>query len=161
HPRWQRFIIAIAGPAMNVVLAVVVMTGVFAVHYTHPWYLDQPAVISTTLEGSPADKVGLKSGDRIVRIDGIENPTWEKVLYKEALSANQPLNLQIERDHSVFSMTVVPAATHDGGGQAGWDPAEPNTVSDLDPKMPAAKAGLRVGDDVVALNGEVVRSTNA
>src|SRR5262249_17338552 len=114
-----------------------------------------------TLEGSPADKVGLKSGDRIVRIDGIENPTWEKVLYKEALSANQPLNLQIERDHSVFSMTVVPAATHDGGGQAGWGPAEPNTVSDLDPKMPAAKAGLRVGDDVVALNGEVVRSTNA
>src|ERR1039457_5090548 len=32
HPRWQRFVIAVAGPGMNIILAVVVLTGVFMVH---------------------------------------------------------------------------------------------------------------------------------
>src|ERR1700758_3103368 len=44
-PRWQRFIIAIAGPAMNILLAIGLLTGVYMVHYEHPVYLDQPAVI--------------------------------------------------------------------------------------------------------------------
>src|SRR5579864_193574 len=43
HPRWQRFIIAIAGPAMNILLAIVVLTCVFMVRYEHPFFLDQPA----------------------------------------------------------------------------------------------------------------------
>src|SRR5947209_1193171 len=45
HPRWQRFLIAIAGPAMNIILAVVVLTGVYMVHYVHDIYLDQPAQV--------------------------------------------------------------------------------------------------------------------
>src|SRR5215470_17116022 len=36
HPRWQRFLIAIAGPAMNVILAIVVLTGVFRFHHEYP-----------------------------------------------------------------------------------------------------------------------------
>src|SRR6201981_4182293 len=46
HPRWQRFIIAIAGPAMNIVLAVGLLTVVYMVHYETPVFLDKPAVIS-------------------------------------------------------------------------------------------------------------------
>src|SRR5687767_3102445 len=44
HPRWQRFIIAVAGPAMNIVLAVALLTGVYMFHYEHPVWSDQPAV---------------------------------------------------------------------------------------------------------------------
>src|SRR5215472_14654097 len=43
HPRWQRFVIAVAGPAMNILLAVALLTGVFMVRYEHPVYLDQSA----------------------------------------------------------------------------------------------------------------------
>src|SRR6516165_4897191 len=43
HPRWQRLIIALAGPFMNAVLAVALLTGVYMVHYEHDLYLDQPA----------------------------------------------------------------------------------------------------------------------
>src|SRR6185437_9143292 len=43
HPRWQRFIIALAGPLMNVILAVGLLTVVYTVHYEHPAYLDQSA----------------------------------------------------------------------------------------------------------------------
>src|SRR5437660_4936374 len=45
HPRWQRFLIAIAGPAMNIFLAVVVLTGVFMFRHEYPAYLYQPAVL--------------------------------------------------------------------------------------------------------------------
>jgi len=69
HPRWQRFIIAIAGPAMNIILAIGLLTGVYMVRYEHPVYLDQPAVIGWVLENSPAAKAGVVQGDRIVRIE--------------------------------------------------------------------------------------------
>src|SRR6266480_5210486 len=45
HPRWHRFIIAIAGPAMNIFLAVGLLTGVYMVHFEYPIYSDQPAVV--------------------------------------------------------------------------------------------------------------------
>src|SRR3954469_15321128 len=69
HPRWQRFIIALAGPLMNVILAVGLMTVVYMVHYEHPAYLDQPAVIGYVVEGSPVEKAGIVPGDRIIKIE--------------------------------------------------------------------------------------------
>src|ERR687887_879134 len=42
HPRWQRFIIAVAGPAMNILLAFGLLTGVYMVHYEQPISWDQP-----------------------------------------------------------------------------------------------------------------------
>src|SRR5215475_6747416 len=79
HPRWHRFLIAIAGPAMNIMLAVGLLAAVYMVHYEYPVYLDQPAVIAWVKPDSPAAKIGLQAGDRISRIDGIDNPTWEQV----------------------------------------------------------------------------------
>src|ERR1700693_6608688 len=46
HPRWQRFVIAIAGPFMNIVLAVGLLTVVYMVHYEYPAFVDQPGVIA-------------------------------------------------------------------------------------------------------------------
>src|SRR5512132_3218900 len=46
HPRWQRFFIAIAGPAMNIFLAIFLLTVVYMVHYEYPAFVDQPGVIA-------------------------------------------------------------------------------------------------------------------
>src|SRR6195256_5357537 len=46
HPRWHRFIIAIAGPTMNILLAITLLTGVYMVHFEYAISLDQPAVIA-------------------------------------------------------------------------------------------------------------------
>ncbi len=67
HPRWQRLVIAFAGPFMNIMLAIGLLTGVYMVRYEHPVYLDKPAVIGWVLENSPAAKAGFEPGDRIVR----------------------------------------------------------------------------------------------
>src|SRR5437868_4727555 len=45
HPKWQRFVIAIAGPAMNILLAVGLLTTIYMIRYEYPVFLDQPAVI--------------------------------------------------------------------------------------------------------------------
>src|SRR5262244_141794 len=78
HPRWQRFVIAIAGPFMNVVLAVGLLTVVYMVHYEYPAFVDQPGVVAYVKPNSAAQQIGIQPGDRIVRIAGIENPTWEQ-----------------------------------------------------------------------------------
>src|ERR1700730_15346199 len=78
HPRWQRFIIAIAGPFMNIMLAIGLLTFVYMVHYEYPAVLDEPAVIGWVLPDTPAAKAGIQIGDRITRLDGIDNPTWKQ-----------------------------------------------------------------------------------
>jgi len=107
HSRWHRFLIAIAGPSMNIALAIVLLTGVYMVHYEIPVFLDKPAVISWVKADSPAAKAGLESGDRITRIDGVQDPTWEQVYQKVMLSANQPLDITVQRGGSSFHERVA------------------------------------------------------
>src|SRR5216684_2411159 len=108
HPRWQRFIVALAGPAMNVLLAVALLTGVYMVRYERPYSADKPAVIGWVIADSAGAKAGLKVGDRIIRVDGIENPTWEQLEPRIYLSSNQPVTLTILRDGQAIEKTVTP-----------------------------------------------------
>jgi len=161
HPRWQRFIIACAGPAMNILLAVGLLTGVYMVHYEHPVYLDQPAVIGWVLENSPAAKADVQAGDRIVRIDGVQNPTWEDVLLKTVVDSNQPFNVAVQRGNQILEKQIKPEPQGNDPDQyraIGWVQDEPITVTQLEANMPAAKAGIQLGDQVVAINGVAVRS---
>jgi len=67
-PRWQRLIIAFAGPFMNVVLAVGLLAGLFMVHYPKVPTVHSP-LIGYIAPDSAAAKAGLREGDRIVQID--------------------------------------------------------------------------------------------
>jgi regulator of sigma E protease len=159
HPRWQRFVIAIAGPAMNIILAIALLTGVFMVHYEHPLYLDEPAVVGWVMDGSPAAKAGIEQGDRIVRIDGQANPTWEDVLLKVMISTKQPVSVAIQRGPDILEKQIQPEAEgSDEYGTVGCLPDQPVIVTQLESNMPAAKAGLKVGDEIVSVNGTPVRS---
>jgi regulator of sigma E protease len=97
-------------------------------------------------------------GDRITRIDDVQNPNWEQVELKEALNPGQPLDVQIEREGKTIDKTVVPEATGvDRIGYAGWAPKESTvTITDLAPGMPAEKAGLKEGDQIETLDGKPV-----
>jgi regulator of sigma E protease len=158
HPRWHRFLIAIAGPTMNVLLAIFLLTAVYMVHYEYPAVYDQPPVIGWVLKDTAAARAGFEVGDRITRIDGIENPSWEQVQLKEALSPGQPLDVQVNRDGKTLDKTVVPeAAGVDQIGFAGWTPkATSVTITDLVEGMPADKAGLKEGDKILTMDGKPV-----
>jgi len=163
HPRWHRFLIAIAGPSMNILLAIGLLTGVYMFHYEYPAVLDEPAVIGWVLPDTPAAKAGIQVGDRIARLDGIDNPTWKQVDPKEALSPNQPLNVTLERDGKTLEKTIVPEAYGvNQMGYAGWVPKEPSvTVTDLEKGMPAEKAGIKVGDQILSVDGEPIAALEA
>src|SRR4030081_1755617 len=72
HSRWHRFLIAIAGPALNIFLAIFLLTTVYMVHYEYPAVLDEPTVIGWVIKDTPAAKAGFQAGDRLVRIECIQ-----------------------------------------------------------------------------------------
>jgi len=158
HPRWHRFLIAIAGPAMNIMLAIFLLVCVFMVHYEYPAVYDEPTVIGWVMQGTAAAKAGLQPGDRIVGIAGIRNPTWEQVDTREALSPGQPLEVSVERNGQIVNKMITPeAAGIDQIGFAGWSPKEPCVcVTEVTPGMPAEKAGLREGDEILSVEGKPV-----
>jgi regulator of sigma E protease len=163
HSRWHRFLIAIAGPSMNILLAIFLLTAVYMVHYEYPVYLDQAAVIEGVKHDSPAAQAGLQPGDRIIKVDGIENPTWEQLQPRVWLSPNQPLTVTIQRGDQVpFQKTIVPrAVTTSEVGSAGWFPEDPVIVGQVEPNSPAAHAGLKEDDKIVDLDGKPLVSIEA
>jgi regulator of sigma E protease len=163
HSRWHRFLIAIAGPTMNILLAIVLLTTVYMVHYEYPAVYDEPTVIGWVVHDSAAAKAGLQIGDRITRIDDVQNPTWEQVELRQALSPGQPLVIDVERNGQTLTKTLVPEATGlDQIGYAGLAPKEDTvTITDLQEKMPAEKAGLKEGDRILTLDGKPVPALGA
>jgi regulator of sigma E protease len=159
HSRFHRFLIAIAGPTMNILLAIFLLTTVYMVHYEYPVFLDKPAVIQGVKHDSAAAQAGLQPGDRIVKVDNIENPTWEQLQPRVWLSAHQPLTITVQRGTQVFQKTIVPqAVTTSEVGSAGWYPEEPVVVGRVETDTPAAKAGIKEGDRIVALDGQSLPS---
>src|SRR5258708_6539215 len=151
HSRWHRFLIAIAGPAMNILLAIGLLTIVYMVHYEYPAVSDEPAVVGWIEPDTPAAKADVQAGDRIVRLGDLQNPTWKDVAPKEALSPNQPLAVTLQRGSQRIEKTIVPEA--DGPnqmGSVGWVAKEPSVpITDLEAGMPAEKSGLKVGDEII------------
>jgi regulator of sigma E protease len=155
HSRWHRFLIAIAGPSMNILLAIGLLAGVYMIHYEYPAYMEQPAVIGWVQQDTSASKIGLQRGDRIVQIDGIQNPTWEQVEPQIRINPNQKLDIAIQRGDQTLEKTLVPEAYGLSEiGFAGIEPEHSLEVTYLEDDMPAKKAGIKLGDKLVSLNGK-------
>ncbi len=160
-PRWQRLIIVFAGPAMNIVLAVSLLTGLFVVRYPKPIDPNAPASIGHVMPNSPAAKAGIHDGDRIVKLDDLANPTWDDILTKEITSAQRTLSVVIERQGRQIPLLVTPVLDERTGvGTAGWSEENEIQIAGFVPGISnAEQAGLKPGDIVLAVDGQTVRST--
>jgi len=161
HPRWQRFLIAIAGPAMNIILALVVLTGVFMYRHEYLAYLDRAADVGWVSEGSAAQIAGFQTGDKIINIGGKQNPTWDDVRYQIFGSINQKLDMDVQRGDQTLPLSL---AVHlpekddkDIFTELGLIPAQSTTVNDVAKGEPAEKAGIRSGDQIIAVNGTKIQ----
>ncbi len=163
-PRWQRSVIAVAGPAMNLLMAIVLLAGsFFFVGVPYPRYLDQPVDIAGLPKNSFAAAAGIRPGDRIVEVNGIKNPTWKQIyVLAEGLKAGAAIQLAVERNGEYRSLNVaVPTSLHDADDlvdRAFGYPALPAIVEEVAPGLPADKAGLKPGDEILALNEEPIRT---
>jgi regulator of sigma E protease len=158
-PRWQRLVIAFAGPFMNVVLAVGLLTGLFMVKFEKLADADQRAVVAHVVRDSAAAKAGIQDGDIIVGIEGKNNPTWEDIGLKEVSNAGRSLPVTVQRNGKTIQTTVTPVLDDRSGvGSAGWAPRAQVEVGELTAGMPAQKAGLEKGDLLISANGKLVQS---
>jgi regulator of sigma E protease len=155
--KWERFQILIMGPAMNIALAVVVMAGVLMQGAEVPLYQDQPPVVGAVTPGSPADAVGIRTGDRILTIAGEEIDTWEEFFIAIGTRANRDVPVTLLRDGNPISLSVRPnPQTRFEVGDIGVWPNVNPSVKSVNPGDPAERAGLKPGDQVIAVNGERV-----
>ncbi len=160
-PRWQRALIAVAGPAMNMVMAVAMTTGLFLVGTQQRTFVDKPVEVAGVIKDSPAEAAGLRAGDRVEELAGIRNPTWERALLELVFTnPGSSLPLVVERDGNRVPLTAHATAASDFNevfAVLGY-PAEPVTVGTVSRAMPAERSGLRPGDHVLALERQPVRS---
>jgi len=157
-PVGQRMQIVLAGPIMNLVLALMIMPVVFMLGIERPQYLHEKPVIGWTLDNSPARNVGLIPGDRIAAIDGQEMNTWEKVQQTVISQPGHGAVLRVESAKGVREVAVVFEQGDNGGGYLGALPPTPAVLGGLAPGYPAEKHGLKVGDKIVSIDGNSIDS---
>jgi regulator of sigma E protease len=170
-PPWQRILVMLAGPAANIVFAVLVLWAMFWING-----IDHVrAVVDRVTVTSPASEAGLRAGDEIQEIDGarIEDQGDATLALLDAVSDDGIADIEV-RDNEGRSRSVrlvisdagqrhkltEPDQLYLGLGFQFWSPRIPAIVGDVIPEGPAARAGLQAGDVIVAVDGTPVRSFN-
>jgi regulator of sigma E protease len=168
HPRWQRMLVALAGPFANFILALGLMTGVSMLHNEVQEYIDGPAHVDYTPLNTPATRTGIRSGDTIVHYDTIENPTWDQVAIRSLLNLNQTVPFSFvhdgQRTDTKIFIESKGGADNFSLDNLGLVPKMQNTpveVEALEPNMPAARAGLQSKDKIAAIDGLQLHSVSA
>ena len=159
RPRWQRFLIAVAGPSMNFLLSFLILTGLFLVGVPEPAFISQPATVAGVLEGSPAAAAGIQGGDRIVKINDQNIARWEDVpAALAAVEQEKSFPVEVERGGHVVQMTVNSSSQRSGRDDFGLlgFPYETVIIDSVNPGAPAEKAGLKLGDQVLKLEGQTL-----
>ena len=159
--RWQRALILVAGPAMNLVLALLLHTAVFALGVRVPAYELEPPVVRVVDPHSPAAAAGFRPGDRIVSIGGTHTPRWRDAQFIFAMNAREKLDVEVDRGGSGVFLSVTPQATTKY--DLGYVGLLPDVGTRVRPRIasvlsgsPAAVAGLKPGDVVLSIAGEEV-----
>jgi regulator of sigma E protease len=162
-PKWQRFCVALAGPVMNILVALMISAVVVMIHNEVPAYQSKPAVVQGVEPESPADKAGIKAGDTIVNFDGKENPVWLDVDLGVLVNPGRDIPVIVKRGEATREFRIHLDARGEGQEQVGYSGLRPEdwrvTVREVSPDTPAAAAGLQPGDNIVAVNGNRVEQS--
>lgn len=162
RPRWQKFLVGVAGPVMNILTALAIP---FALALIIGLQVTPPPVVKTVYEGSAAEKAGLREGDRIVSFNGRENLEWEKIQNDALLMPDQSIPLVVERAGQRVPLTITPTREVIDGqatGRLGILPDYgdvPIIVGYVDADTPASEAGLKVDDQILRIGDEQVTSS--
>jgi regulator of sigma E protease len=156
-PRWQRIVVYLAGPFMNLVLAVVLIAMVFMQGIEMQAIEEIPAVVGVVEEGSPSAEAGLLPGDLILRANGDDINLWKDLSFVIATSPERPVALTVSREGAIFDLEVTPLKVpRDGYGDAGIFPQIRLRFSQVFPDSPAEEAGFLPGDVVYRVDGREV-----
>ncbi|MGA8940788.1 MAG: RIP metalloprotease RseP [Acidobacteriaceae bacterium] len=161
-PRWQRVLIALAGPACNFLLAFFLLFLVAHYHHEVDKYLTGAATVDYVPQGTAAAQDGLVAGDTITSFNGVTNPNWEQILDQSALNLNRPIPIAFAHNGETHTSNItisVPADTEfdaqnilNEGLIPQMDPGPINVLT-VAAGSPASRAGLQAGDQFLTING--------
>jgi len=162
-PKWQRLCVAVAGPAMNILTALAIPAVMAMMHHEVPAYLDKPAVVRAVEPNSPAEQAGVQPGDLIVKIDGRTDPKWRDLEDTIAVNPDQDLPLTVKRDGETRQIALHVTSRAFDQEKIGYSGLKANderiAVRDIKPGEPADIAGLKPGDNIIAVNGNRVEQS--
>jgi regulator of sigma E protease len=163
QPVYRRFVIVAAGPVANFLLAILLywllfLTGVPGVK----------PVVGPPIPNSPAATAGFENGDTLVRVDGESLQTWQDARWALLKAGVARANVKVETVGAggniafrTLDLTGLSADDLDGEfieriGLIRYQPSLAPRVGEVVPGRPAERAGLKVGDEIVAINGSPV-----
>jgi len=165
---WRRILILASGPISNVLFAIVMFSIVSFVGMTIQTAPNKIVLASDLSSASgavkkaPADSAGLLSGDVITAIDGKKVRDYSDLQEMIGLNPGKMLTLKVERNGSALQIPITPRLDKNSGqGLIGIYAWVNPVVSSVDPRGPAAIAGIRQGDILSAVNGKPIANTIA
>src|SRR5215213_8234816 len=117
RPRWQRVLVSLAGPIMNILTALAIP---FAAAMLYGVPVTPAPVVYRMETGGAAEVAGLKEGDRIISFNGHKNPTWETINGDALLSPGRALPVIVNRDGAEVPLTITPTTRTENGDAAGF-----------------------------------------
>ena len=155
--KWQRFQVLIMGPVMNIVLAIVLLWVVLMQGARVPACLDRAPVVGAVGAGSPAERAGIKPGDRIIKVSGRAVRTWEQLSMAVGTKAGRQVPVEVVRGDQALSLNVTPEPqTKYEIGDIGVFPDVHPSIGQVLPGEAADKGGLKAGDVVLSFNGQTI-----
>ena len=153
-PRWQRILVYVAGPFMNVVLAVALFAALFMVGIAVPNPAGIPPIVGAVEPGSSAAAAGLARGDRVVKANGEPVESWQDLGFALLTSPGKPVHLTVERGGQEIQAAVTPVRDprYELGDFGGLYPSVRPQVTGVRPGTPAVAAGFRAGDEIRAVD---------
>ena len=157
RPRWQRFVVYLAGPVMNGVLAIAGFTALYMVGYGVDAVLSDPPVIGALEPASPAEAAGFQPGDQIVAIDDAPKANWEEALMAIVIRPDRSLRIRVRRGEEEKEFVVqTTSSASQRTGQIGVSPLV--RIGQVLPASPAERTGLKPDDGILGVNGKPVTS---
>jgi regulator of sigma E protease len=162
RPRWQRILVALAGPVMNVLTALAIP---FAAAFIYGVPTTPAPVAYYIKPGGAAATAGMKVGDRIVSFNGREHPGWDRIYGDGLLSPGHSLPLVVDRNGSQVPLTIVPTPKNEDGEIVGMLEFLPDyggipvVVGSVTPGSPAEEVGFKDGDRLLKVGDEDVKSS--
>ncbi len=172
RPHWQRILVLLAGPAFNIVFAIVLLAVLFWINGV----TDVRSLVGTVLPDTPAAQAGMHSGDEIVAMDGapvagqtdvvldlldrMSSDGRTELTLRDQHGATRDVLLHVDDAAARLKLTEPENLLH-GLGFNFWSPPVPARIGSVTAGGPAARAGLEAGDEIVAVDGRPVADFDA
>ena len=155
-PAWQRLIVMLGGVTVNAILGVIIFAGILM--YWGEKFIPNSELKHGIVASALAQEVGLQTGDKLVSINGEAVIKFDDIMSSKVLLGSD-VAITVDRNGAPVNVVLPNDFTKRllNSDKSGFVlPRMAFKVGEVMPNMPAAEAGLMIGDEITAINGEAV-----